>query len=255
MTEIPIISQNMLSSLYTNVEVNKNSYFRNGLEKIIGDSLRKLHNTTIKQNLSVDLRWNAHALAGELDAVNSRILYSSLEGMTPYQARDERILAAITHLYAREYTVQRHKIEENDTDKIKRHFFARGNGSRSIERDNSIGRLWWNGYLISRCKEGEDFDELLSILCTDTDFRAQLIERPSASTIPQAALAILICKKNFQTQEPHNEFFKGRGSEAPFRRWFRKINLYGGAKLFASMEYAELYKLFWDAMIEINDRE
>ena len=253
MNEIPILSQNMLSSLFTNVETNRTMYFEGGLDEIITGSLRKLDNTSIDTNLLDNFHWVADEREGELDAINSRIVYKSLIGLTPYQARDERILTAITHLHARKYTIKRHKIGDQDTDKLKRHFFARGNGARSIERDNAIGRLWWNGYFITRCKGKEDFEELLSILCTDTDFRSQLVERPSASMVPQAALAILMCKKKFQEQEPGSLFFKGRDSETPFRKWFRKINLYGGAKLFASMEYEELYKLFWEAMLEVKD--
>ena len=253
MTEIPIISQHTLSTLFNSVEANKKTYFADGWANFLDGSLTYLNKTSINNNLSVNLRWDPNMREGELDAVNSKVLYTSLKGITPYQARDERILAALSHLHAREYAVKRHKIKDNNTDKIKLHFFARGNGSRSIERDNAVGRLWWNGYVIARCKGSEDFDELLTILCEDTDFRSQLIERPSAATVPQAALAILMCKKNLNEQEPDNSFFKGRASDTPFRKWFRKINLYGGSKLFASMEYEKLYDLFWGSMMDIND--
>ena len=251
MNKIPIISQNTLSTLFNNVENNTSAYLEDNLAQLLEGALKELTDTSIDDGLSSKLIWEKDEREGILDAKNSGILFKSLHGITPYQARDERILAAISHIYLREYTIQRHKIAGSDIDKIKRHFFARGNGFRSIERDNSVGRLWWNGYFVARCKGKEDFDELLELLCSDTDFRSQLVERPGFSTVPQVALAILQCKKKFQEQEPNNNFFTGR-ENPKYRQWFRKINLYGGSHLFASMDYGSLHDLFWSAMMEVN---
>ena len=88
------------------------------------------------------------------------------ENMSAYQARDERIWCALTHLYFREYTVFRHKISDSKFDtSVQNHFFARNAGFRSLERLNSISRLWWHGYFIERCRENNDFDELVYLLC------------------------------------------------------------------------------------------
>ena len=128
MNKIPIISQNTLSTLFNNVENNTSAYLGDNLAQLLEGSVKELTDTSIDDGLSSKLIWEKDEREGILDAKNSGILFKSLHGITPYQARDERILAAISHIYLREYTIQRHKIGGSDIDKIKRHFFARGNG-------------------------------------------------------------------------------------------------------------------------------
>ena len=47
-------------------------------------------------------------------------------------------------------------------------------GARSIERLNVFSRLWWHGYFIDHCREDNDLEELLHLLCSDTDFGLRL---------------------------------------------------------------------------------
>ena len=137
--------------------------------------------------------------------------------------------------------------------KIQRHLFARSNAGRDIERSNVTGRLWWHCYFVDRCREKNDLDELVHVLCTDTDFRQSFVERPGISIIPQVALAVILCKKRFDSENPDNAFFKGRKDSSPNRRWYKMINLAGGTKLYTAMTSQELFDLFWSYMIQIAE--
>ena len=47
-------------------------------------------------------------------------------------------------------------------------------------RDNAVSRLWWMGYIASRCHD-YDLKKTLNILLRDSDVRASLLERSSMS--------------------------------------------------------------------------
>ena len=251
--QIPILPQATVHNLYTNVKKNKNFYLSGEGSIIETDTLKYLTDTSIPEDPGSQMVTNPEMAEGKLDAANSVIIFKMLENMTAYQARDERIWSALTHLYFRKYTVFRHKISEGNFETtVKNHFFARDAGFRSLERLNSISRLWWHGYFIERCRENNDFDELVYLLCSDTDFRQALIERPEISKIPKVALAILLCKKKLKELQPDTEFFKGREKTAPHRLWFKRLSMEGGRVLLSAMTSEELTDLFWTFLEEIN---
>ena len=251
--QIPILPQAAVHNLYTNVKKNKNFYLLGEGSIIDTDTLKNLNETKMPQDPGAQMVTDSKIPEGKLDAANSVIIFKMLENLSAYQARDERIWCALTHLYFREYTVFRHKISDSKFDtSVQNHFFARNAGFRSLERLNSISRLWWHGYFIERCRENNDFDELVYLLCSDTDFRQQLVERPEISKIPKVALAILLCKKRLNEEQPNNEFFKGRAKTAPYRLWFKRLSMEGGRVLLSAMTSEELTDLFWKFLEEIN---
>src|SRR5437879_1825323 len=82
---------------------------------------------------------------------NCLVCYEALPGLTPYEARDERLWAYLTHTLLLEYTRRRWEIPVDDeaaVGHIRKHFFAKD--KRSIERDNAASRLWWMAYLCQR---------------------------------------------------------------------------------------------------------
>lgn len=255
--EIPILPQNMVAQLYNDIEANISDYTADGFTQELLSSCKSITGTKVPENFSDLICYDEKKSMGQLDAENSLVVYKSLENMTPYQARDERILSAISHVFLAKLAVFRHKISSTGIDKkkekIQRHFFARSNAGRDIERDNVVGRLWWHGYFVDRCREGHDLDELVHVLCTDTDFRQSFIERPGISIIPQVALAVILCKKRFDQENPDNTFFKGRKESSPNRRWYKMINLSGGTQLYAAMTSQELFDLFWGYMVQLAE--
>ena len=119
---------------------------------------------------------------GELhDVENCQTCYQSMVGLTPYEARDERLWAYITHTYMLEYARKRWPIPP-DSDAavghIRAHFFARE--QRQIERDNAASRLWWMAHLCERVNQMQ-LSDALKVFLHRTDVRASIIERPSVS--------------------------------------------------------------------------
>jgi len=252
--EIPILPQNNVAKLWSDVQSNISSYSDEGFQIALQHECKFLKGTLVPDNLSELMCYDENINDGILDAKNSIVIYKSLKGLTPYQARDERILAAISHIFLTKFAFFRHKISQKDKlQKIQRHFFARSNAGRDIERNNVAGRLWWHGYFVDRCREKNDLDEFVYILCSDTDFRQSIIERPAISKVPQVALAVMLCKKKFDTENPKNVFFKGRGVTSSNRKWYKMINLAGGSNLYAAMSSQELFDLFWRYMNEAAD--
>lgn len=253
--DIPIFPQSVVSELYNNVEINLERYTPTFNNFSLHEKCKNLKETTVPENLSELMHCGeSKETAGQLDALNSIVLFKNLKGLTPYQARDERIWSAISHIFLTKYALKRHKIKDQGKVKeIQTRFFARAAGYRSIERNNAAGRLWWSGYFVDRCKEDNDFEELIHLLMTDTDFRSACIERPEMAKIPQVGLAVLLCKKRLIEESPKTTFFTGRNNP-PYRQWFKKINMGGGSKLYAAMTSKELFDLFWGYMDRINSQ-
>jgi hypothetical protein len=252
--EIPILPQNMVAQLHKDIGVNIENYTADGFQTDILPYCKSIKGTKIPDNFTDLICYDEKKSAGELDAENSLIVYQSLQNLTPYQARDERVLSAISHVFLAKFAFFRHKIALDKTEKkIERHFFARSNAGRDIERYNVVGRLWWHGYFVDRCREKHSLEELVHVLCTDTDFRQSFIERPGISIIPQVALAVMLCKRKFDIENPNNSFFKGRTDISPNRRWYKMINLAGGTRLYAAMSSQELFDLFWSYMNQVAE--
>ena len=256
--EIPILSQANVNELFKTIAQNKNWYLSDTGTSfpIHRNNERTLKHTKMSEELFSSLLVDDTISAGENDAKNSYIVFRALQGLTPYQARDERVWCALTHLHCRNYTISRHDLsEKNYEEKVTKHFFARKDGLRGIDRYNAVSRLWWHGYFVDRCRGDHDLADLLEVLCTNTDFRQSMIERPEISKVPQVCLAILNCKKKLDTDSPESKFFSGRGSTAPHRTWFRMLSLAGGQMLFSSMSSQELEDMFWKFIVEVRSQQ
>ena len=252
--EIPILPNSKVQSLFMDIEKNKDFYL-NGANQIEFDNVLKyVKNTSVPENLSSRMIMDNDISEGNLDAKNSSIVFRALQNLTPYQARDERIWCAVSHLHLKDYAIFRHKItKDNFKDEVKKRFFVRG-GKRVFESGNAISRLWWTGKLIDNCKDGNDFDELLLALCSNTDLRSSIIERPEISKIPQVVLAILLCKIRLDAEDPTNNFFNRKGGTFEYRKLIKRISFEGGRTLLASMSSEKLVSLFWKFMEEIRGR-
>lgn len=115
------------------------------------------------------------------DKKNVIAIYNALNCLSLQQATEERIWTYATHVLAKTYVSKRWIIPEDDdkaVEYISTHYFV--SGARGLIRDNAVSRLWWMGHVASRCKD-YSLDKTLTYLLWDSDVRANLLERSSAS--------------------------------------------------------------------------
>jgi hypothetical protein len=160
---------------------------------------------------------------------NCMLMYSAINGLSHYLARDQRLWVYLTHTVLLKYTRERWPIPQDDEKAIKHiktHFFCIG--ARGIERDNSASRLWWLASLCSRTK-GIEFADALTCFLYQSDVRANIVERPTTSQNIHVFSAIL--KKLHDSYKSNKELFE----RDKFRPFMKELNLAGGIKLLAAL--------------------
>ncbi len=100
----------MVAQLHKDIGVNIENYTADGFQTDILPYCKSIKGTKIPDNFTDLICYDEKKSAGELDAENSLIVYQSLQNLTPYQARDERVLSAISHVFLAKFAVFRHKI-------------------------------------------------------------------------------------------------------------------------------------------------
>ena len=248
--QIPIFSNSIVTKLYKDIEKNTDLYL-NGFEPdFFQNKINNwIPNTEMNEELAEKLIMDKSRSEGELDAKNSVIVFKELQGLTAYQARDERIWCALSHQYFRQYSTFRHlkTKDEFSLTNIKRIFFTRSEGLRGIDRYNVASRLWWNGHIVHNCCKEDDFESLVEVLCENTDLRQQIVERPGIFQIPNVTLAVLLFLRKKRNA--------GQGlSREEYRPWIRLINFGGGQKMYAAMDSNQLKELFESYFNEIENR-
>lgn len=156
---------------------------------------------------------------------NCELMYSALDGLTPYLARDERLWVYLTHTILLAYTRKRWPIpgdEDKAVSQIRLHFFA--NGTRGIERNNAASRLWWMAHLCSRV-DSLTLQESLETFLFQSDVRANIVERPTTSQSVHVFSAII--KKLYQSLMDDKKLFQ----RDVFRTFMKELNLQGGVRL------------------------
>lgn len=160
---------------------------------------------------------------------NCELVYVALDKLSPYEARDERLWAYLTHTTLLLYTRDRWPIPTDDDEAIahiRKHFFARD--KRQVERDNSGSRLWWMAHLCARV-QSIDLEKALEALLFRSDVRASIIERPTSSQSTGVFGAIL--SRLMKSYTADKQLFERN----TFRRFMREINSVGGYKLLDCM--------------------
>jgi hypothetical protein len=177
----------------------------------------------------------ADPVGGELyDVGNCEFCYRSMPGLTPYEARDERLWVYLTHTFMLEYARKRWPIPPDAPAAIghvRRHFFARE--QRQIERDNAVSRLWWMAHLCGRVR-GLQLSDSLRVFLYRTDVRASIIERPTVSQ--NLNLFSTIIRKLQDSYVGHKRLFE----RTTFRRLMQEINSVGGVQLLDAMTEAQI---------------
>ena len=202
------------------------------------------------------------------DKENVMAIYGALKDLSLRQAADERIWVYATHVLAKKYVDSRwqnvpkpgkqaiknieneyksndelreRKIQEvtekMETKHVLAHYFV--SGARGLIRDNAVARLWWMGYAASRCND-YSFDQTLTILLKDSDVRANLLERPSASASEEIFSGIIRVLGNALSQSDSPEIYKRNN----FREFMKRINRQGGRIMLNALSPKQLDEMF-----------
>ena len=156
---------------------------------------------------------------------NCALLYRAMERIAPYEARDERLWAYLTHVTLLDYARQRWPIPSDDDDAtahVRKHFFARDN--RQVERDNAASRLWWLSHLCARAR-GLDLEQSLEILLFRSDVRANIVERPTSAQCAELFAEIV---RRLSLSLAGEKVLLNRTT---FRQFMKEINSVGGFRL------------------------
>lgn len=226
----------VLEELRQSISKNLDNYRRGSFPHLIRDSFKYFEGRfEVDDAALASLRIADDGGAREEE--NCATCYRALTGLTPYEARDERFWAYLTHTHLLDYTRSRWPIPEEDDaaiGHIATHFFAKD--KREIERGNAASRLWWMAHLCHRI-QGLSLEDSLTVLLYRSDVRANIIERPTASQSTEVFSAIM--KKLHASYMSEKKLF----DRTKFRFLMVRINSIGGVKLLDCMSERQLSDL------------
>ncbi len=175
---------------------------------------------------------------------NCKSVFIAMGSVKPYEARDERLWAYLTHVTMLDYARSRWPIPAED-DKavthIRKHFFARD--KRQVERDNAASRLWWMAHLCARVSTLE-LGEALDALLFRSDVRANIIERPTSSQATELFGAIV--RRLASSLNGQQALF----DRYMFRRFMREINSVGGVRLLDCLSASQIDSILDEVLVE-----
>lgn len=178
-----------------------------------------------------------------MDAENCVIVYESLKGLTLQQAADERVWALLTHFELWDYVRRRWPLDPGNAEKaarsVRAHYFV--SGVRGFFRDNGVSRLWWMGWIASRCPHF-GIERTLEILLHQSDVRANLLERSSFGMSAEIFSAVM--KRLGESYEGDRSLFE-RGT---FREFMKRLNRAGGKVALNALEPERLDGLIADTL-------
>ncbi|TPN02782.1 hypothetical protein FKO01_49190 [Mesorhizobium sp. B2-3-3] len=213
-----------LEDLRANIPSNLETYRTGSFAFLESDTTFSFgHEIEIDVDLLAELK--PPSVGRYFEPQNCAILYSALRELSPYEARDERFWAYLSHTVLLKHGRDRWPIPPDDKEAAKhiaQHFFARD--KRQIERDNVGSRLWWMAHLCARV-ESLDQKEALEAFLYRSDVRANLIERPTTSQAT-ALFGALLGKLVLSYKGERTLFERNT-----FRRLMMEINSVGGYKL------------------------
>ena len=230
---ISLIKRGAVQALFEDIPKNLDRYLTGDFFDLpIADHILKIPGTSVDETILAGLEGGG---GSSHDAKNSLIIFNALAGMTPYNARDERIWVYFSHFPCLEFSRKRwldpQSSKEHLIKNIKAHFFARIGGNRAFERNNAISSLWWWACIASRYEDAQ-IDKTLEAFLTHTDVRTSIIERPTISQSPAVFSAIMKAVFKRMYDEPNPEFFKRQKNRGMYREWMKLINRNGGVRLY-----------------------
>lgn len=180
-----------------------------------------------------------------MDAENCVIVYESLKDLTLQQATDERVWARLTHFDLWDYVQRRWPLNPNKPEQamrsIRAHYFV--SGIRGFFRDNGVSRLWWMGWIASRCTHFS-IERTLEILLYQSDVRANLLERSYGMS---AEIFNAVMKQLGESYEGDKSLFERKR----FRELMKFLNRRGGKVALNALEPKQLDDMISGALDDI----
>jgi hypothetical protein len=240
MDEVRLVKRGLVASLRENIERNIERYLNGNFHDILSvDYVIPVKGVSVDLELLQKLCPNS---GGHVDVENAKIVHAAISGLTRYLARDERLWVWFTHGPCIDYVRKRWITGVSVDDRIKQirdHFFASGN--RGFERNNALACLWWWAQIASQYRKAP-LDEVLEVFLHQTDVRAAIIERPTA-TQPAFNSIMEVLIEQFKS-DPERVFFKRRKSQGLYQKWLMEINRYAGVRMYEAFPESENTNLF-----------
>ena len=229
--------------------IENDRYSRLGFESYIDKSnVVSLKNTHFDEELFSTL---INEIGGDKDAFNAKIIYKSLEGLTPYNARDGRLWTYLAHTSGFRFSLVRTtNIEDlqKRKEKVLSEFFLEGGNARDFQSRHNLSKLWWAAYLCSLSEL--PFEQALEVFCKDSDFRASVIEHPNTYFEPAVFSALLnVAQKRWDGSESP-PFFRRKKNKSPYREMHKEVNRHGGAKMLSLMNRDALEHLLEECAVK-----
>ena len=180
------------------------------------------------------------------DKENSAAIYRALKTLQPRQAAVEVVWAHLTHYAYPGYVRARWPVpsgadKNGKIDHIAQHWFVSG-GNRGLIRNNAVSRLWWMGFVSSRC-EGISLEDTLAAALYRQDVRKNLFERSFCASAP-IFTAMMKCLRSSYTGR--RQLFE----REHFRKLSKALNRVGGRRLLDSLSPQALDSLLADLIHE-----
>ncbi len=170
------------------------------------------------------------------DVANAKLVFQSLQHLTPQQAADERVWLYLTHCPLWHYARARWPMPSDADGRIKqiRLHYQVPNTNRGLVRDNAISRLWWMGFVADRSQLG--LDRTLQILLYRSDVRANLLERPSLAASEEIFNGVMqLLSESYDGDR--RMFVRGE-----FRDRMKTLNRIGGRRMLNALGKAVVYR-------------
>lgn len=232
MVEIKLIKESVVRDLFNSVPEKLNIYREGSFDSLLTDTSLFIASTCV---LDEQLASEITCSENDDNEVGACLaIAKGLCGMSPYLARDERLWTRLTHVEFLDYSRTRWPIPDDDEKAvlhIRKHFFARG--SRGIERDNAISRLWWMSTICARV-QNLSLQQALEAFLYQSDVRANIIERPTTSQNPNVLSAVI--------NKLHESYVgdKALFDRDKFRGLMKSLNIEGGVRLLEALDAEEI---------------
>lgn len=244
---VSYIRENQLRKLKSAVEDNLDAYLSGAPDWpafFEGDNILRVSSIPMAEDLTARIRMPQDGKT--MDAENCVIVYESLKDLTLQQATDERVWARLAHFDLWDYVQRRWPLDPNKREQaarsVRAHYFV--SGVRGFFRDNGVSRLWWMGWIASRCPHFS-IERTLEILLHQSDVRANLLERSSFGMSAEIFSAVM--KRLGESYEDDKSLFERRR----FREFMKRLNRRGGKVALNALESKQLDDLIAGTLSDI----
>ena len=130
---------------------------------------------------------------GEVDMINTEVVYSALPGLTPFGASRDELWATLTLGHYTQYVRRRWRAASQQDIDLRRNYKLHylSSGIRNRWRDNAIGRLWWLRHYSNTMFPDDPQKALRVLFFRDKNLGEALLTKPSIATVPSVARAVL----------------------------------------------------------------